>query len=41
MLAKYSSSLVAAVLFSLVIFVAMQMLIATDGLFEEPNKDHT
>ena len=41
MLAKYSSSLVAAVLFSLVIFVAMQVLIATDGLFEEPNKNHT
>ena len=41
MLAKYSSSLVAAVLFSLVIFVAMQVLIATDGLFEEPNKKHT
>jgi protein TonB len=41
MLAKYSSSLVAAVLFSLVIFVAMQVLIATDGLFEEPDKSHT
>lgn len=41
MLAKYSSSLAAAVLFGLAVFVGMQVLIATDGMFEEPDKNRT
>ncbi len=41
MLAKYSLSLVAAVVLGLVVFMAMRALIATDGLFQEPDKSHT
>jgi periplasmic protein TonB len=41
MLAKYSFSLMAAVVLGLLVFVAMQALIATDGMFAEPNKNHT
>ncbi|AQT61658.1 energy transducer TonB [Cellvibrio mixtus] len=41
MLAKYSFSLVAAVVLGLLVFVAMQALIATDGMFQEPDKSHT
>jgi protein TonB len=41
MLAKYSFSLVAAVVLGLLVFVGMQALIANDGEFSEPDKSHT
>lgn len=41
MLAKYCSSLAAAIFFGLLVFVGMQALIATDGFFEEPDKNRT
>lgn len=41
MLAKYSFSLVAAVVLGVLVFVGMQALIANDGEFSEPDKSHT
>jgi periplasmic protein TonB len=41
MLAKYSASFGVSVLFSLLVFVAMQALIANDGVFKESDRNQT
>ena len=41
MVAKHLASLGAAAVFSLLVFIAMQLMIATDGLFEKPDSDRT
>lgn len=41
MLAKYGVSLGGAIILALLAFLAMRLLIATDGMFGEPDKSHT
>ena len=41
MVAKHLASLGAAAVFSLLVFIAMQLMIATDGLFEKPDSNRT
>lgn len=41
MLAKYGFSLASAVVLALLVFLAMRLLVATDGIFQEPDKSHT
>ena len=41
MVAKHLGALGAAAVFSLLVFIAMQLMIANDGLFEKPDSDRT
>ncbi|ACE82720.1 energy transducer TonB [Cellvibrio japonicus] len=41
MLAKYSVSLAGAMVLAVLVFLSMRLLIATDGIFQEPDKSHT
>ncbi|MCM2680231.1 energy transducer TonB [Echinimonas agarilytica] len=41
MVIKYLSSLVAAIIFGVAVFIGMQLLIANDGLFKKPDRNNT